>query len=153
MAGLTHAANIDVYNIVCDSLHIEPVPNNGTLRLPLKPIGLHSDAGAPVLDTPPDLPEHGVGHLSAVLPSTAKTATTATTATTAATAATAKTATTAAAYGVQTSPPQPDRHPGVDDEAGGFDDDDGPQSKSIWEWLRESLEEVKSRIKGMFGGS
>jgi len=28
--------NTEVYNIVCDSLGIEPRPNNGTLRLPLK---------------------------------------------------------------------------------------------------------------------
>ncbi|KAL8725275.1 MAG: hypothetical protein Q9181_006475 [Wetmoreana brouardii] len=35
--------NIEVYNIVCDSIGIEPKPNNGTLRLPLKPIGVHSD--------------------------------------------------------------------------------------------------------------
>ena len=35
--------NTEVYNIVCDSLGLEPKSNNGTLRLPLKPIGLHSD--------------------------------------------------------------------------------------------------------------
>ena len=35
--------NTEVYNILCDSLGLEPKPNNGTLRLPLKPIGLHSD--------------------------------------------------------------------------------------------------------------
>ena len=35
--------NIEVYNIVCDSLGIEPKPNNGTLRLPLKPVGTHGD--------------------------------------------------------------------------------------------------------------
>ena len=35
--------NTEVYNIICDSLGIEPKPNNGTLRLPLKPVGLHSD--------------------------------------------------------------------------------------------------------------
>ncbi|KAK4545645.1 hypothetical protein LTR36_002598 [Oleoguttula mirabilis] len=33
--------NTEVYNIVCDSLGITPVRNNGTLRLPLKPTGLH----------------------------------------------------------------------------------------------------------------
>jgi hypothetical protein len=127
-------ANIDVYNIVCDSIGIEPVPNNGTLRLPLKPIGLHSDAGAPVLDTPQDLPEHGVGHASAtVIPETVGSAT--------------------AAYGVQTSPPKPQTVPGVEGNADGYDDDDGPQSKTIWDWLRESLEELKSRIKSAFGGS
>ena len=35
--------NTEVYNIVCDSIGIEPKPNNGTLRLPLTPVGLHSD--------------------------------------------------------------------------------------------------------------
>lgn len=35
--------NIEVYNIVCDSLGIEPHSNNGTLRLPLTTQGLHSD--------------------------------------------------------------------------------------------------------------
>ena len=44
--------NIEVYNIVCDSLGIEPKPNNGTLRLPLKPVGVH---GKP-LDLPEDPP-------------------------------------------------------------------------------------------------
>ena len=31
-----------MYNIICDSLCLNPKPNNGTLRLPLKPVGLHS---------------------------------------------------------------------------------------------------------------
>ena len=49
--------NTEVYNIVCDSVGIDPKPNNGTLRLPLKPVGLHSDlpdyAKEPVIDLPP----------------------------------------------------------------------------------------------------
>ena len=49
--------NTEVYNIVCDTLGIEPHPNNGTLRLPLKPEGLH-DSGPPgggkVSDFPPE---------------------------------------------------------------------------------------------------
>ncbi|KAI4221151.1 MAG: hypothetical protein L6R36_007103 [Xanthoria steineri] len=48
--------NIEVYNIVCDSLGIEPKPNNGTLRLPLQPIGLHSGQPAASDDIPEDLP-------------------------------------------------------------------------------------------------
>lgn len=41
---------------MCDSLGIEPKPNNGTLRLPLKPIGLHSDKHTSTEDDhPPDL--------------------------------------------------------------------------------------------------
>ncbi|KAL8766618.1 MAG: hypothetical protein Q9194_006219 [Teloschistes cf. exilis] len=45
--------NIEVYNIVCDSIGIEPKRNNGTLRLPLKPIGVHSD-GPTVIDSSPE---------------------------------------------------------------------------------------------------
>lgn len=49
--------NLEVYNIICDSLGIEPKPNNGTLRLPLKPVGLHSDIEpASVIDVTADLP-------------------------------------------------------------------------------------------------
>ncbi|KAI9701991.1 MAG: ectonucleotide pyrophosphatase phosphodiesterase [Candelina mexicana] len=48
--------NTEVYNIVCDSLHMTPKLNNGTLRLPLKPVGLHSDADSPTEDIPIDFP-------------------------------------------------------------------------------------------------
>ncbi|KAI9741626.1 MAG: ectonucleotide pyrophosphatase phosphodiesterase [Cirrosporium novae-zelandiae] len=48
--------NTNVYPILCDTLDIEPLPNNGTLRLPLKPVGLHSDPDASPLDTPSDPP-------------------------------------------------------------------------------------------------
>ncbi|OCL05588.1 Phosphodiest-domain-containing protein [Glonium stellatum] len=46
--------NIELYNIVCDSVGVTPKPNNGTLRLPLKPVGLHSDPDAPTDETPSD---------------------------------------------------------------------------------------------------
>ncbi|KAN0084724.1 Alkaline-phosphatase-like, core domain containing protein [Elaphomyces granulatus] len=48
--------NTEVYNILCDSLGIVPRPNNGTLRLPLRPIGLHSEHDASSLDSPEDPP-------------------------------------------------------------------------------------------------
>jgi len=35
--------NTEVYNVLCDSVGIAPAQNNGTIRLPFKPIGLHSD--------------------------------------------------------------------------------------------------------------
>ncbi|KAI1613312.1 nucleotide pyrophosphatase [Exophiala viscosa] len=50
--------NTEVYNIVCDSLGIEPHPNNGTFRLPLTTEGMHSDADAPALETPADPVDH-----------------------------------------------------------------------------------------------
>ncbi|KAI9781698.1 MAG: hypothetical protein M1816_002222 [Peltula sp. TS41687] len=46
--------NTEVYNIICDSLHLNPKPNNGTLRLPLKPVGLHSDNNTGAPETPYD---------------------------------------------------------------------------------------------------
>ena len=48
--------NTEVYNIICDSLGIKPKPNNGTLRLPLKPEGLHSHKGATSTEDVVDLP-------------------------------------------------------------------------------------------------
>ena len=41
---------------MCDCLGLEPKPNNGTLRLPLKPIGLHSDKPTSIDDSVPDFP-------------------------------------------------------------------------------------------------
>ncbi|PBP21765.1 Phosphodiest-domain-containing protein [Diplocarpon rosae] len=46
--------NIEVYNIICDSLHIAPKPNNGTLRLPLKPIGTHASGSTTEEPSDPD---------------------------------------------------------------------------------------------------
>ena len=46
--------NINLYNIVCDSLGLTPAPNNGTLRLPLKPVGLHSDLESALNEIPTD---------------------------------------------------------------------------------------------------
>jgi predicted AlkP superfamily pyrophosphatase or phosphodiesterase len=48
--------NIEVYNIICDSIGVKPVANNGTLRLPLKPVGLHSDEDASPPNAPADPP-------------------------------------------------------------------------------------------------
>ncbi|KAK2590881.1 hypothetical protein QQS21_011435 [Conoideocrella luteorostrata] len=47
--------NINVYNILCDSLGMEPKPNNGTLRLPFKPVGSHDleDQHEQPADPPP----------------------------------------------------------------------------------------------------
>lgn len=50
--------NLAVYNIICDSLGIEPLPNNGTIRLPLKTSGKHEDMMQ--LDTPEDPPASAV---------------------------------------------------------------------------------------------
>lgn len=46
--------NIELYNIICDSIGVQPAPNNGTLRLPLNPTGLHNDTDATPNETPLD---------------------------------------------------------------------------------------------------
>lgn len=46
--------NIEVYNIMCDSLGIVPHPNNGTLRLPLQTDGTHQDGDGPGAEIPTD---------------------------------------------------------------------------------------------------
>lgn len=48
----TQLENIEVYNILCDSIGLTPAPNNGTLRLPLKPVGLHDETTA--IEVPSD---------------------------------------------------------------------------------------------------
>lgn len=45
-----------MYNIICNSIGVKPLPNNGTLHLPLQPVGLHSDEGVPAIESPPDPP-------------------------------------------------------------------------------------------------
>ena len=40
--------------MLCDSVGIVPAPNNGTLRLPLKPIGLHDGSATNGLEPPAD---------------------------------------------------------------------------------------------------
>lgn len=47
------AENIEVYNLLCDSLGVTPKPNNGTLRLPLKPIGTHTPEDEPKVPEDP----------------------------------------------------------------------------------------------------
>ncbi|KAF9699410.1 hypothetical protein EKO04_002369 [Ascochyta lentis] len=61
--------NIELYNIICDSIGLTPAPNNGTLRLPLKPTGLHNDDE----DSPNETPTDPVGAhtLTTSLPSAA----------------------------------------------------------------------------------
>lgn len=53
--------SIEVYNIVCDSLGVEPRPNNGTLRLPFRTQGTHDfdEVGVPVVEVPEDLIDDG----------------------------------------------------------------------------------------------
>ncbi|KAH8732925.1 alkaline-phosphatase-like protein [Phaeosphaeriaceae sp. PMI808] len=50
--------NIELYNIICDSISIKPAPNNGTLRLPLTATGHHNDPSTPPDEVVADPPTH-----------------------------------------------------------------------------------------------
>lgn len=60
MTNFLWVENIEVYNLLCDSLGLKPKPNNGTLRLPLKPIGTHD------IEDEPKVPEDPVTSYSIV---------------------------------------------------------------------------------------
>jgi hypothetical protein len=47
--------------LICESIGLEPLPNNGTLHLPLEVVGLHSDEDAPELESPEDPPKTTTG--------------------------------------------------------------------------------------------
>ncbi|KAL1892855.1 hypothetical protein Sste5346_006747 [Sporothrix stenoceras] len=175
---LTTFQNIEVYNMLCDSIGIEPRPNNGTLHLPLKPVGLH--------DAPPVEPEDPVPaytkESSTVQTKSKTTSTTATTKTTpqpiptqptkaATTQTTQTTATTSATVGVDpvkpttktsvssssssssTSPSQPS----ASGSPGDSKNDKNPLNKvadaagHLWDWLTDKVGEVWGKIKGHGG--
>jgi len=61
--------NINVYNILCDSIGLQPRPNNGTLRLPLKTIGVHdADPETALQDVPDPAPEDSGDAAFSILP-------------------------------------------------------------------------------------
>ncbi|KAK6859873.1 pyrophosphatase/phosphodiesterase [Apiospora arundinis] len=157
--------NIEVYNMLCDSVGMEPKPNNGTLRLPLKPIGLHDPESA--IEEPAD-PETSstpaaASAATASPSSTEKAATTTTTAQTPAstppigvdpvTATPSKglgvdpvVASSSKALGVdpvETGPPERP-HPNEDPE-------ETHHFKSIselWDWLKDKAGHVWGKVSG-----
>ncbi|QIW96891.1 hypothetical protein AMS68_002409 [Peltaster fructicola] len=54
--------NIEVYNIICDSLGIEPMPNNGTIRLPFKTSGVHDDKMSDSMPDDPPIVGNTISH-------------------------------------------------------------------------------------------
>ncbi|KIN08098.1 hypothetical protein OIDMADRAFT_83429, partial [Oidiodendron maius Zn] len=128
--------NTEIYNIICDSLGLPPKPNNGTLRLPLRPVGLHTPES-----TPSD-PQDPASSYS-----------------TAATAVTSNTSAPASNLIISISPVEassaadpndiPPTLVGVDNPGTGVDrptiTDDGavPEAKSFWDWITAKLDGIK----------
>ncbi|PYI09658.1 nucleotide pyrophosphatase family protein [Aspergillus sclerotiicarbonarius CBS 121057] len=116
--------NTNVYNIICDSLGVTPHPNNGTMRLPLQTIGLHSDEGTPTLDSPPDppFPSSTAGMTPTKMPS--------------------------AEMSASASPTEtaPEAQPEPDSES----DDDDEEDPTWWGVLWDKLEEAKEWATDLF---
>ncbi|TQN73411.1 putative pyrophosphatase/phosphodiesterase [Colletotrichum shisoi] len=139
--------NINVYNILCDSVGLIPEPNNGTLRLPLRPVGTHKSE-----DTPAE-PEDPVPPYT-----TTASQTTASAQSTAAHSSTPE-------KPIQVDPvPQPssteaptqDKQGGDDgEESQGAEEDAVQKGKAamigIWDWLTDKFGKVWDKINGSKG--
>ncbi|KAH7358307.1 type I phosphodiesterase/nucleotide pyrophosphatase [Plectosphaerella cucumerina] len=117
--------NTEVYNVLCDSIGLEPQPNNGTLRLPLKPSGEHKDEDTPPTPEDPD---------TTVLPQTETPTPDA-----------AVTPTVPAA----TSTAQPAATPSGKSEDGEASGDDlKSKVKGVWDWVTEKIHGVWDSLTG-----
>jgi predicted AlkP superfamily pyrophosphatase or phosphodiesterase len=129
---LTCTENTELYNIVCDSIGVTPKANNGTLRLPLKPIGLHSDNDAPKVETPSDPPA------PYTLRPTISVISTAPSASQSVDRVLPMSSTTV--HGAQKS-----EAPSKDGEGSEKD-----PKKSIWQWITDEAKKAKEAIAGLF---
>ncbi|KAF5656698.1 ectonucleotide pyrophosphatase phosphodiesterase [Fusarium heterosporum] len=151
--------NIEVYNMLCDSVGLTPSPNNGTLRLPLKPVGVHQPEDTPEEpeDPPTALKESArptVGekphhierptvpqkHTQPERP-TVPIATSGSTKTTISLKKPVKPSKTAAP-----SKDGGDKHEDSDSDSDSDDDDD--KDEDIWDWFTHKVEKVWHKITG-----
>ncbi|KLU83362.1 ectonucleotide pyrophosphatase/phosphodiesterase 1 [Magnaporthiopsis poae ATCC 64411] len=130
--------NIEVYNIICDSVGLTPVPNNGTLRLPLKPVGLHGPQ-API-EEPADPATSTVSTSSTVPPSASSSPTSTNSVGPDPTASGARPAeTTPAGKGEVTGDNDKHKTP-------------GEKVQELWSWFTGKIEHLWDKITGSKGG-
>jgi hypothetical protein len=144
---LNFVENIEVYNIVCDSLGLDPKPNNGTIRLPLKPVGTHSPDTTP--ETPSDPPPSAQSQATPSASSASEAGADAVLSISPIEASSAADPGVIPPHFVGVDPAEEvnvDR-PVVGDESGLTDDE-----KTLWEWLTGKLEDAKTWLAGITGG-
>lgn len=123
--------NVNVYNLICDSIGISPLPNNGTLHLPFTTIGLHSDDDAPSLDTPADPPQTAATMSPSPSPST-----------------TSVFPTSAVAPPSQETPTESPANP--DDEENDDVDDGTSSLQSFYDGVKDTLSSIKDWFGQLF---
>ncbi|CAD0081623.1 unnamed protein product [Aureobasidium vineae] len=138
--------NIEVYNLVCDSVGILPKENNGTLRLPLKPIGLHESM--PPADIPEDMPEDSVSSGgSDELSATA----TASTEASSKVAETISSLTQASRPTIVTTDAAAPSRPVIHDDVSQEDEDkNGKDTNLWWDWVKGKLDGAKDWATGVY---
>ncbi|KAI1378977.1 ectonucleotide pyrophosphatase/phosphodiesterase family member 3 [Hypoxylon crocopeplum] len=131
--------NINVYNILCDSIGMKAMPNNGTLHLPLKIVGLHDPET--VLEEPPDpVPTEptseedvATGAMS-ILPVET----------------TVNAAEPSSTVGVdpvvEEKPEEQNPPPQEDDET---EDDDSSWWQNTWDWVKDKFDGLIDKVKGI----
>ncbi|GKT96133.1 ectonucleotide pyrophosphatase/phosphodiesterase family member [Colletotrichum tofieldiae] len=135
--------NINVYNILCDSVGLIPEPNNGTLRLPLSPVGTHNSEDTPAEPEDPVPPYTTTA--AEIVASTTSPATQSVT----------------PEKSIQVDPvPQPasteaatDGNQNEDDQESQDADEDAVQKgkeamKGFWDWLTDKFGKVWDKISG-----
>ncbi|KAK8008902.1 type I phosphodiesterase/nucleotide pyrophosphatase [Apiospora marii] len=154
--------NIEVYNMLCDSVGMEPKPNNGTLRLPLKPVGLHD--AEPAIEEPED-PETTTSSQATVASAATAVSTSSTEQVTAATTTdTAQNPASTPPVGVDPVEPSLSKPLGIDPVQTGpperphpnEDKEDTHHFKSItdlWDWLKDKAGHVWDKVSGGSGSS
>ncbi|KAK6005085.1 hypothetical protein QM012_007864 [Aureobasidium pullulans] len=142
--------NIEVYNLVCDSVGIVPKPNNGTLRLPLKPIGLHESM--PPKEIPEDLPEDGISSGSSDESiSTSYTSTASTGASSYEAAETTSTLTQASRPTIVTTDAATPSRPVIHNDVSQEDEDqNGKDTNLWWDWVKGKLDGAKDWATGLY---
>jgi hypothetical protein len=155
--------NTEIYNIVCDSLGLEPKPNNGTLRLPLKPVGLHADVGAPEIDVPfdppADGPEAGSDAVNSAILSHSSISAQATSLASALASASSEVASSSAAasssmdaqFSIATAPSTPPSEPSKAPDATPEDEEKTKSPKKWWSWIASTFEDAKAKLSQFFG--
>lgn len=145
--------NIDVYNILCDSLDMQPQPNNGTLRLPLKPVGIHDSENqqeTPADPPPPETTIHPTEFVHPTRPTKPEAS---------------SSSPSVVSVDRPTRPPkptstevpaaEPTKDSGKDDggeEEGNGDESVGDKVKGWWDWFTDKVGGVWDKITGSGSG-
>ncbi|KAF5018423.1 hypothetical protein F66182_9597 [Fusarium sp. NRRL 66182] len=148
--------NIEVYNMLCDSVGVEPGPNNGTLRLPLKPVGVHKPEDTPEEPAdPPSTPKESEKPSQPVRPTIPQKPTQPQRPTLpvapSQSAQTTKTTVSAKKPVKPSKSAAPSRGGGDKDEDSDSDsdsDDEDEEDEGIWDWFTHKVEKVWHKITG-----